>query len=188
MTRPYLNFAVFAVAALLVRLVQPACAATQSAPAAASPAPAAVAAVAQMPTAEQLFSDSIGRDPFVPVKRASPVEIAARPAPSASASGKAFSIYRLELSGLVVFGSVKQAIMYDSETSEPYYLRDGRIFDRKRRLVPGVTGEVEGRRVLLSAGKRDSAVLSMAQDAQDSAGAKPARKAAPAKHKQEQGK
>ena len=131
----------------------------------ASAHPAASVVVSTLPlSAEQLFPASLGRDPFVAVPR-SPAVAAASAHPAAGKDKNLpFNIHSLGLSGIISFGALNQAVLYDPASGAPYYLIKGQIFDRKNKLVPGVSGEIAGRQVKLTGKDKTVVHLSMPQD------------------------
>jgi len=128
------------------------------APVAAQQAPFVSTAVV---TVEQVYAPLNKRDPmlvstvFGDTKVAgraakAPPEVkadSARPQPAAPAG--AFSVYGLSLTGIMEDSAGRQALLRDTATGALYTLKAGKLRDSKKKAVPGITGVVKNRQVIL---------------------------------------
>jgi Tfp pilus assembly protein PilP len=60
-----------------------------------------------------------------------------------------FSIYNLSLVGIMEDSRSKEALFSDKTTGLVYTLKGGRLLDSKKKQVPGVSGVVKGKQVVL---------------------------------------
>ena len=120
------------------------------------PAPAAaqlpptVGYSTQAVTVEQVYTSSALRDPL----KISTV-FSDEHGPKTKAGGgelvrSTFSVYNLALTGILEDNSSKEAIFKDLATGAVYILRDGRLLNLKRKPLPGVSGIIKGKQVILS--------------------------------------
>lgn len=123
--------------------------------------PAAAAAQVDVSTAapltvEQAYKPVNSRDPLVPATvfgdqkgpgRAQKAQAAV--AVSTQAAGGAFPVYNLALTGIMEDSSGRQALLRDAATGAIYTLKAGRLIDSKKKAVPGVSGVVKGKQVVL---------------------------------------
>ncbi|HAN05623.1 MAG TPA: hypothetical protein DCW72_03180 [Elusimicrobia bacterium] len=124
-----------------------------AAPAAAQVAVSTAApAVQAVPlTTEQAYRPSNGRDPLVPATvsgdtKGSAVPKAKGQAPAVVSS--TFNVYSLALTGIMEDSSGRQALLRDA-AGNLYTLRAGHITDAKKKTIPGVSGVVKGKQVIL---------------------------------------
>jgi len=60
-----------------------------------------------------------------------------------------FSVYNLTLTGVMQDASGRQALLADAATGAVYKLKSGRLYDQKKKPVPGVSGVIKGKQVIL---------------------------------------
>jgi hypothetical protein len=60
-----------------------------------------------------------------------------------------FTVYGLTLTGVLEDARGRQALLRDQSTGLLYTLKAGRLIDFKKRVVPGVSGVVKGKQVIL---------------------------------------
>lgn len=60
-----------------------------------------------------------------------------------------FSVYGLSLTGIMEDSYGRQALLRDTATGALYTLKAGKLRDSKKKVVPGVTGVVKNRQVVL---------------------------------------
>jgi len=60
-----------------------------------------------------------------------------------------FSVYNLSLTGLLEDPRSKEAMLIDSTTGFFYTLKAGKLLDSKKKQVPGVSGVIKGKQVVL---------------------------------------
>ncbi len=119
----------------------------------AAPAAAQVAVSTPAATVEQVYAPVSMRDPLVPSAVFGDQKgVSARPgkqeaAPAAVAKGT-FSVYGLTLTGIMEDSSGRQALLRDA-AGTVYTLKAGRLTDAKKKQVPGVSGVVKGKQVVL---------------------------------------
>lgn len=118
----------------------------------AAPAAAQVAVSTPALTVEQAYKPVNGRDPLLPAtvygdqkggEKAKPQGPA-----SASVEKGTFSVYALTLTGIMEDSRGREALLRDGSGSL-YTLKSGRLTDSKKKAVPGVTGVVKGKQVIL---------------------------------------
>lgn len=68
---------------------------------------------------------------------------------STQAAGGSFPVYNLALTGIMEDSSGRQALLRDAATGAMYTLKAGRLIDSKKKAVPGVSGVVKGKQVVL---------------------------------------
>ena len=112
-----------------------------------SPAAAQVAVSTPAATVEQLYSGK-HRDPMVPATVFGDQTGAAKPQEQAAVSTSSFSVYNLTLAGVMEDSKGKQALL-SNPAGAVYTLRAGRLFDGKKKPVPGVSGGIRGKQVIL---------------------------------------
>lgn len=122
--------------------------------------PAAVRAQVEVSTAtpltvEQAYKPVNTRDPLLPATvfgdQKGPGRAAKGTAATASAGveSSSFSVYGLSLTGILEDSSGRQALLRDAATGQMYTLKAGRLIDSKKKAVPGVSGVVKGKQVVL---------------------------------------
>ena len=118
-----------------------------------------VAVSTQMPTTvEQAYRPVNGRDPLVPAtvygdqkgtgKLAAPAGAPAAAAAAPAVQKGTFSVYGLTLTGILEDSRGRQALLRDA-AGTLYTLKAGRLLDAKKKAVPGVSGVVKGKQVIL---------------------------------------
>lgn len=125
----------------LLLLLAPALAAAQ--------APAAPASSTQSVTVEQIYAQSAQRDPL----RVSTV-FADEHGPKSKAGAaelaqSTFSVYNLALTGILEDTNSKEAMFKDLWTGAVYILKGGRLLDAKKKQLPGISGLIKGKQVIL---------------------------------------
>jgi len=60
-----------------------------------------------------------------------------------------FSVYNLELTGIIEDEKGRQAILRDAKGGKTYILNAGRLTDSKKKIIPDVGGIIRGREVVL---------------------------------------
>lgn len=121
----------------------------------AAPAAAQVAASTAAPavplTTEQAYRPSNGRDPLVPATVSGDTKGSSLPKPKGEAMAvvsSTFNVYSLALTGIMEDSSGRQALLRDA-AGNLYTLKAGRITDAKKKAIPGVSGVVKGKQVIL---------------------------------------
>jgi len=118
--------------------------------AAALPAAAQVAVSTPAATVEQFYKPVSLRDPLVVSTVYGDSKGKGKPAgaqPSVAAT--TFTVYGLTLTGIMEDSRGRQALLRDAATGALYTLKGGRLTDSKKKAVPGVSGLVKGRQVIL---------------------------------------
>ncbi len=118
----------------------------------AEPAAAQVAVSTQPPlTVEQAYKPKNGRDPLVPATIYGDQKGTGKMVSSSAAEVKkgTFTIYGLTLTGILEDSRGRQALLRDSVTGALYTLTAGRLLDSKKKPVPGVSGLVKSKQVIL---------------------------------------
>ncbi|MFA6434476.1 MAG: hypothetical protein WCW52_07260 [Elusimicrobiales bacterium] len=100
-------------------------------------------------TVEQAYHPSNTRDPLkistvfgdehAPTARAASAELAR----------STFSVYNLTLTGILEDSRSKEAMLRDLSTGVVYFLRGGKLLDSRKKQLPGVSGVVKGKQVIL---------------------------------------
>jgi len=117
--------------------------------AAGAQAPLDVAVSTPAPTVDQVYRPANMRDPL----KVS-VVFGDEHSPSAKAPGggldkSTFSVYNLSLTGIMEDSRSKEAMLADNVTGVIYILKGGRLLDAKRKQLPGVSGVIKGKQVIL---------------------------------------
>lgn len=112
-------------------------------------APAGVDASTPTLTVEQVYRPASMRDPFKlatvfgdehdPTSRGSIADLA----------NSTFSVYNLSLTGIMEDSRSKEAMLADNVTGIIYILKGGRLLDSKKKQIPGVSGVIKGKQVIL---------------------------------------
>lgn len=120
---------------------------------AATAAPAAAQVAVSTPAlAVELFYKPVNpRDPLLPSTVYSDSMGKVRPgaAGAPAVASATFTVYALALTGIMEDSRGRQALLRDTATGSLYTLRGGRLIDSKRKFVPGVSGVVRGKQVVL---------------------------------------
>ncbi|HOW90291.1 MAG TPA: hypothetical protein PL037_08400 [Elusimicrobiales bacterium] len=66
-----------------------------------------------------------------------------------SVADSTFSVYNLSLTGIMEDSRAKEALLSDRSAGRTYVLKGGRLFDSKKKQVPGVSGVIKGKQVIL---------------------------------------
>lgn len=123
----------------------------------AAPAAAQVAVSTAAPavalTTEQAYRPSNGRDPLIPATVSGDTKGTAAPKPKgqtapAAVVSSTFNVYGLALTGIMEDSSGRQALLRDA-AGNLYTLKAGHITDAKKKTIPGVSGVVKGKQVIL---------------------------------------
>ncbi|MCX5791818.1 MAG: hypothetical protein NTY45_06305 [Elusimicrobia bacterium] len=118
--------------------------------AAAQPAAAQVAASTAAVTVDEIYQPVNLRDPLLPSSVYGDSKGKARPGGAQPAVVSAtFTVYGLALTGIMEDSRGRQALLRDTATGGLYTLKGGRLLDSKKKAVPGVSGVVKGRQVVL---------------------------------------
>lgn len=96
------------------------------------------------------------RDPFIPLTGGA----AARPVAAASSFSEkdgpvTINIHEAELKALMGTGKKLMALIHDPVSHTTYILKRGRLYDRKDKRVPGISGAIQGKSVLLMTKDKD---------------------------------
>lgn len=120
----------------------------------AAPAAAQVAVSTPALTVEQAYKPVNGRDPLIPATVYGDQKGGEKGngKPSAGAAPAVekgtFSVYALTLTGIMEDSRGREALLRDSAGSL-YTLKAGRLTDSKKKAVPGISGVVKGKQVIL---------------------------------------
>ncbi|MBI2361757.1 MAG: hypothetical protein HYV15_00005, partial [Elusimicrobia bacterium] len=78
-----------------------------------------------------------------------------------------FSIHSLELKGLMRDKKGHTALLFDAATATAFVLRGGRVYDPKKKPIPGVTGTIkmEQKTVTLMTADKDVQTLRLGETA-----------------------
>lgn len=105
-------------------------------------------------TVEQMYRPVNPRDPLLPAtvfgdQKGPGKSSAAAPSAAASLEKGTFTVYGLVLTGILEDSKNRQALLRDQATGLLYTLKAGRLLDSKKKAVPGVSGVVKGKQVIL---------------------------------------
>jgi hypothetical protein len=117
----------------------------------ASPAAAQVVVSTPALTVERAYKPVNPRDPLVPATVFGDQKGGEGKRGSSAASDVAkgtFTVYGLTLTGIMQDSGGRQALLRD-ESGNRYTLKAGRLTDSKNKPVPGVSGVVKGKQVIL---------------------------------------
>jgi len=122
----------------------------------AAPARAQVEVSTPAATVEQMYRPVNPRDPLVPATvfgdQKGTGKIGKTSKTEASATGVAkssFTVYGLMLTGILEDSRGRQALLRDQATGLLYTLKAGHLFDSKKKIMPGISGVVKGKQVIL---------------------------------------
>lgn len=115
----------------------------------ASAAAAQVAVSTPAATVDQLYRPANGRDPLLPATIFVDQNGPGRTETSAAVAKGTFTVYNLALTGIMEDSRGRQALLRDQGTGLLYTLKAGRLTDSKKKTVPGVSGVVKGKQVIL---------------------------------------
>lgn len=115
-------------------------------------AAAQVAVSTPAATVEQTYTPVSLRDPLLPSTVFGDQKgVSARPKGAAAAQAVekgTFSVYGLTLTGIMEDSRGRQALLRDA-SGGVYTLKAGRLTDAKKKTVPGISGVVKGKQVVL---------------------------------------
>ncbi len=117
----------------------------------AGPAAAQVDVSTPAATVEQVYKPVSMRDPLLPSGVFGDQKgVNARPGAAAAKAVEkgTFSVYGLTLTGIMEDSSGRQALLRDA-AGAVYTLKAGRLTDARKKAVPGVSGVVKGKQVVL---------------------------------------
>lgn len=117
----------------------------------AAPASAQVAVSTPAATIEQTYAPVSMRDPLLPSTVFGDQKgLTARPGAAAAQAVEkgTFSVYGLTLTGILEDSSGRQALLRDA-AGAVYTLKAGRLSDARKKAVPGISGVVKGKQVVL---------------------------------------
>jgi hypothetical protein len=103
-------------------------------------------------TMGQVYASSGLRDPLLPATVYGDSKGGAKGAGGAASAAVVpgtFSVYNLAITGIMEDSGGRQALLRDTATGALYSLKAGKLRDAKRKTVPGVTGVVKDRQVVL---------------------------------------
>lgn len=116
----------------------------------AQPAAAQVAVSTPAATVAQIYKPLNLRDPLIPSAVYGDSKGSGRPpGVPALVAPAPFTVYGLALTGIMEDSTGRQALLRDTATGGLYMLKGGRLIDSKKKVVPGVSGVVKGRQVIL---------------------------------------
>jgi hypothetical protein len=78
-----------------------------------------------------------------------------------------FSIHKLSLRGILRGAGTNFALFVDNDAGWGFLLRKGRLYDPKKKALPGVAGFIKGKTVTLTAPEGDVQVFQVGQEEQD---------------------
>lgn len=117
---------------------------------------------------DDIYGGAKFRDPFMKLAgsgvQAAPVAAAAK-----EFDPDEFSIHQLELKGIMRDKAGWTALLVDMNTRLSFLLRGGRLYDLKKKAVPGVTGVVKPaeKTVVLTTADKDVQTLKLGEDADE---------------------
>lgn len=116
----------------------------------AAPAAAQVAVSTQPPvTVEQAYKPVNTRDPLLPATVYGDQKGTGKLGVAGGVEKGTFTVYGLTLTGIMEDSRGRQALLRDSSTGALYTLKAGRLLDSKKKMVPGISGIVKGKQVVL---------------------------------------
>ena len=116
----------------------------------AAPACAQVAVSTPAATVEQLYHPVNQRDPLLPATVFGDEKGGFAGKLEGSAVVRtSFTIYGLTLTGIMEDSRGRQALLRDATTGAVYTLKAGRLINSKKKTVPGVSGVIKGKQVVL---------------------------------------
>ena len=111
--------------------------------------PVVVAVSTPAPTVEQVYRPANMRDPLkistVFGNEHAPKTVTV----STDVLKSTFSIYNLSLTGIMEDSRSKEALLADKTTGLTYILKGGKLLDSRKKQMPGVTGVIKGKQVIL---------------------------------------
>ena len=116
---------------------------------AAAQAPAAVGSSTRSVTVEQFYSQSALRDPLKVSTVFSDEHGSKSKVGAAELAQSTFSVYNLALTGILEDNNSKEAIFKDLGSGAIYILKGGKLLDTKKKQLPGISGLIKGKQVVL---------------------------------------
>lgn len=109
------------------------------------------------------------RDPFQRLTGGGGVAAVAIAAPPKEFDPEDFSIHQLELKGIMRDKTGLTALLSDMTTHFTFILRGGRLYDMRKKAVPGVTGVIQlaQKTVTLTTADKDVQTLRLGEDADE---------------------
>jgi hypothetical protein len=109
----------------------------------------AVAVSTPVPTVEQVYRPANMRDPLKVATMFGDEHAPSARAAVSDLARSTFSIYSLALTGIMEDSRSKEAMLVDNSTGEIYLLKGGRLLDSKKKQMPGISGVIKGKQVIL---------------------------------------
>ncbi|MBI5596123.1 MAG: hypothetical protein HY928_08555 [Elusimicrobia bacterium] len=156
---------------MTISLLLPALLSLSGTASAAAPAPEAAAtavdassAAAKPLTVDDIYGGAKFRDPFMKLGGAG---VAAAPSTVKEYDPENFTIHSLELKGLMRDKKGYTALLFDASTATSFVLKGGRVYDPKKKPVPGITGTIkmEQKTVTLMTADKDVQTLRLGETA-----------------------
>ncbi|MBI4802591.1 MAG: hypothetical protein HY796_08725 [Elusimicrobia bacterium] len=114
----------------------------------AAAAPAAGVSTAAL-TVDQLYQPLTQRDPLKEATVYTDEHGPKAKGAVADITKTTFSVYNLSLAGITEYARSKEAMLTDPTTGAFYTLKAGRLLDSKKKQLPGVSGVIKGKQVIL---------------------------------------
>ncbi|OIO04893.1 MAG: hypothetical protein COX65_04125 [Elusimicrobia bacterium CG_4_10_14_0_2_um_filter_56_8] len=114
----------------------------------AATASAQVAVSTPAVTVEQAYKPGNTRDPLIPATVYGDQKGTGKLGKGQAVEKGTFTIYGLTLTGIMEDSRGRQALLRDA-AGDVYTLKAGRLTDGRKKLVPGVSGVVKGKQVIL---------------------------------------
>jgi len=122
------------------------------------PAPSASAEVAVSTSAltvDQVYAAPRYRDPFLVSTVFGDEHAPKGRGMSGAVAVSTFNVHALSLTGIMEYNSTKEALLSDKTSGQAYILKGGRLVDARKKRVPGVSGVIRGKQVvLMTSGKQ----------------------------------
>lgn len=111
--------------------------------------PVVVSVSTPVPTVEQVYRPANMRDPLAVSTLFGNEHSPKAAAMVSNVSKSTFSVYNLSLTGIMEDSRSKEALLADKTTGLIYILKGGKLLDSRKKQVPGVTGVIKGKQVIL---------------------------------------
>lgn len=123
---------------------------------------------ARPPSIDEIYGGTKLRDPFVRLGGAGVSAPAA--APTKEYDPDDFTIHALELKGILRDKAGPMALIFDPGSNMSFILRGGKLYDSKKKAVPGITGsiKIEQKTVTLMTADKDVQILRLGETAAES--------------------
>lgn len=117
---------------------------------------------------DDIYGGAKLRDPFMKLG-GSGAAVAPVAAPPKDFDPEEFSIHQLELKGIMRDKAGMSAMLVDMNTHFSFILRGGRLYDMRKKPVPGVTGVIQPaqKTVTLTTADKDVQTLRLGEDADE---------------------